>query len=640
MNISPRLFHLAFKNKLNTDENRLNMGADKATIKGMVFNKVTLVFPEKEERLFLKKYFSDSIIQFRIAFLLVTVLYGAFGYLDTRVVPQYAAFFQSIRYYLVVPLLSLVLFFSIFGFFRRIWQLLLFFCFIVAGAGISTMTMLVPDNYAYYAGLMLIFSAGYFFIKLRFFLASFAGWITLVFYDVGAIWYAHVNSMVLISNNFFFVSANLIGMVAAYYIEYYARRDFFLNQEIDRQKAAVEEINKNLEVIVEERTKELVEAKNKAELSDRLKSAFLANMSHEIRTPMNAIIGFANFLGEAEDEAERNECCELIVENGKHLLSLINDIIDISKIEAGLLELNRTDFILNDLMQDIFKMFVADQNVKIKDIKLLCKNALSSTESVIIADKKRIKQILINLINNACKFTSSGSVEFGYELQYDDLLFYVKDTGQGIALDQQKYIFERFMQGALDSTPNLEGSGLGLAISKSFVKLFGGEIWVESEIGVGSVFYFTLPFEKGIGSTFNHEKIKFEIMDDKWKDKVILVVEDVATNYLLVQKLLRKTGANLIWSKNGQEAVDECRNSQNIDLVLMDIRMPIMNGLEATKQIKAINVNLPIIAQTAYAMDGDGERSLLAGCDDYISKPLNINEFMMLIEKYLEKKNY
>ena len=479
------------------------MSDENTAIRGMIFNKITLDFPEKNELLFRKKYFSDSIIQFRIAFLLVTVLYAVFGYLDSRIVPEYANLFQIIRYYVVVPILSVVLLLSFTDFFLKIWQVLLFISFIVAGVGISIMTMLVPENYSYYAGLMLIFSAGYFFIKLRFFLATIAGWTTLIIFNLGVIIYAHTSGEIILSNNFFFASANLIGMFAAYNIEYYARRDFYLNQELDKQMVAVEEINKNLEVKVVERTIELVDAKNKAEQSDRLKSAFLANMSHEIRTPMNAILGFAYFLGDAEDDAERNECIELIVGNGKHLLSLIDDIIDISKVEAGVLELNHTEFILNDLMQEILKLFLVDQNVKSKELKLLCVNALGTTESKIISDRKRIKQILINLVNNACKFTDSGSVEFGYKIDHESLLFYVKDTGQGISIDQQKHIFERFMQGALDSTPNLEGSGLGLAISKSLVKLFGGNIWVESEIGKGSVFCFTLPFNQSTESIIN-----------------------------------------------------------------------------------------------------------------------------------------
>ena len=256
---------------------------------GMDYNKATLAFPEKNETRFLEKYYTDSLIQFRIAFLLVTILYAAFGYLDSRMVPEYAKLFLIIRYYFVVPLLSVVLLLSFTNFFRKVWQVLLFISFIVAGVGISIMTMLAPDNYSYYAGMMLIFSAGYFFIKLRFFLATIAGWTTLLIFNIGAVFYAHAPSMILINNNFFFISANLIGMFAAYNIEYFARRDFYLNQELDRQKTTVEDVNKNLEKIVDERTKDLIESKNKAEKSDRLKTAFMQNISHEIRTPLNGI---------------------------------------------------------------------------------------------------------------------------------------------------------------------------------------------------------------------------------------------------------------------------------------------------------------------------------------------------------------
>ncbi|MCX6278455.1 MAG: hypothetical protein NT004_10195, partial [Bacteroidetes bacterium] len=284
------------------------------TTSGMVFNKATLSFPAKQEILFSKKYFSDSIIQFRVAFLLVTILYASFGYLDSRIVPQFANLFQIIRYFFVVPLLTVVLLLSFTNFFWKIWQALLLISFIVAGGGISIMTMVVPENYSYYGGMMLIFSAGYFFIKLRFFLATIAGWTTLLFFNIGAVFYAHATSLILISNNFFFISVNLIGMFAAYNIEYYARRDFYLNQELDRQKASVEEVNKNLEEIVENRTIELVAEKNKAEQSDKLKSAFLANMSHEIRTPMNGILGFAGLLKSPDLSGEEQQTYIKIIE--------------------------------------------------------------------------------------------------------------------------------------------------------------------------------------------------------------------------------------------------------------------------------------------------------------------------------------
>lgn len=612
------------------------MAGNTSLLQEMKLNRITLSFPEKNEKLFLQKYFSDSLLQFRISFVLVTFLYAIFGFLDTVIVPDYVKIFYAIRFYIVVPFLVLVFVLSFFPFFKQIWQYLLFISFLVGGGGICVMTTLVPENFTYYLGLMLIFSAGYFFIKLRFFAAALAGLITLVFYNVGAIFYSSVNSNIILSNDFFYASINLIGMAAAYHIEYYARRDFYLNQQLDEQYDEVEYLNLNLEKAVEKRTIELVEAKNKAEQSDKLKSAFLASMSHEIRTPMNAIIGFSQILEDAEDDEERTECIELIKSNGNHLLALIDDIMDISKIEAGVFELHESEFSLNELMNEIYKVLEINENVKSKGLKIFVKNALSGSDSIIVADQKRLKQILINLASNAAKFTDKGFIEMGYRLHINELYFYVKDTGRGIELDKQAFIFERFMQVIENHEPEHEGSGLGLAISKSLIKLFNGDLWVESEIGKGSIFYFNLPFIKGSASTLTFEKTNSEIMEYNWKNKVIVIAEDVATNYLLVKKSLRKTEVELIWAKNGQEAVDECKNNA-VDLVLMDIRMPIMNGLEATRQIKQLFPDLPIIAQTAYAMDGDRERSLQAGCDDYIAKPINLKEFIELIAKFIEK---
>ncbi len=623
------------------------MTEQKSIRQQMNLNIFTLSFPGGNEARFMDRYYHDSLLQFRVSFFLLILLYALFGYLDTIMISSsdYRHIFHLIRYVAVVPLLSLVLLFSFTKYFKKVWQILLFISFLVAGMGISIMTLLLPENYAYYAGMMLVFFAGYFFIKLRFFYATIAGWLTLLGYNIGAIYFSDAQNIIIISNNFFFISANLIGMFAAYYIEYYARRDFFLNQQLDKQKLRVEESNKDLEKKVNQRTfelerrnVELTAAKNRAEQSDKLKSAFLANMSHEIRTPMNGIIGFANLLSEAEDEEELDEFVKVIIENGEHLLSLINEIIDLSKIEAGMLELSKHEFSLNKLIDELHTFFKSDKNVMDKGLEISCKKGLPDEESIIIFDRTRLKQVLLNLINNACKFTEKGSVELGYYLNAGQLVFYVKDTGPGLDVEQQKYIFERFLQITLDHKPEQEGTGLGLAISKAFVNLFGGDIWIESEPGTGSIFYFNLPLENEKGKLIEFEKQNsLYNMEHNWKDKVILVAEDVPTNFLLVKKSLRKTEVNLIWAKNGQEAVDECKKDQQIDLVLMDIRMPVMNGLEATRQIKPLRKDLPIIAQTAYAMDSDRNRSLDAGCNDYISKPIDLKAFIELISKYIDK---
>ncbi len=602
----------------------------------MDLNPFTLAFKDGREQAFLDKYYHDSLVQFRVSFVLVAALYGFFHYLDSLMVPEYKDAFFIIRFGIVVPFLSMVLLLSFFSFFRQFWQLLIFFSLVLGGLGIALMLVQVPENFVYYGGMMLIFSAGYFFIKLRFFLATIAGCIILLLYNVGAVFFSDTLPEVIINNNFFYVSANLIGMFAAYNIEYYARRDFYQNDQLDQRKAQVEEANRTLEQKVEERTKELKKAKERAEQSDKLKSAFLANMSHEIRTPMNGILGFSQLLLETEDQEELKEFVDVINKNGNHLLSLINDIVDISKIEAGMLTLNISEFSLNELMVEVHGLFARDEKIVSGTLYLKSIFALDSSHDVIFSDRIRLKQVLINLMSNAIKFTEQGFVEIGYTLHQDALLFFVKDTGVGLDYDQQQYIFERFMQATTNHQPKHEGTGLGLSISRACIRLFEGEIWVESEQGLGSVFCFTLPLFQGDQYILKAYPQNNDQMDFNWKDKYILVAEDVTTNFLLIKTALNKTGVNLIWAKNGQEAVERCKHEDHIDLILMDVRMPVLDGFEATQMIRNILPDIPIIAQTSYAMDGDREKSLASGCTDYISKPFNIKDFIGLIAKYLE----
>jgi signal transduction histidine kinase/CheY-like chemotaxis protein len=515
--------------------------------------------------------------------------------------------------------------------------LLIFLSTVIGGFGIGIMLMQAPNNIVYYGGMILVFSAGYFLVKLRFSMATLAGWTILVFYNIGAFLFSDSSPEVVVNNNFFFVASNLIGMFAAYNIEYFARRDFFQNDLLDQQKAEVEDVNRNLEHKVEERTRELKEAKDRAEQSDKLKSAFLANMSHEIRTPMNGILGFSQLLLETEDREELEEFVDVINKNGNHLLSLINDIIDISKIEAGMLTLSVSEFSLNQLMEEVFELFTREHKVLGGELELRSHNDIADGDDVLIADRTRLKQVLINFMSNACKFTDRGHVEMGYIVHEEDLVFYVKDTGVGLGYEQQQVIFERFMQATVNHNPKHEGTGLGLAISKAFVKLFEGDIWVESEPDRGSVFYFTLPLGESRQCNLKAYQKPHYQMDLNWKEKVILVAEDVTTNFLLIKTALNKTGVTLVWAKNGMEAVDHCKNAEQIDLILMDVRMPVMDGFEATQLIRNILPDIPIIAQTSYAMDGDREKSIASGCTDYISKPFNLKEFMEIIAKYLGK---
>lgn len=600
-------------------------------------NSVTLSFDKKLESDFLHKYFLDSLKHFRLSFVIVSILYGTFHYLDAVTVPELRQIFFVIRFGIVIPFLMLVLVLSFFSFFEKIWQLLLFMSTVISGIGIAQMLIFAPTNILYYGGMMLIFSAGYFFIKLRFVLAALAGWIIIIYYNIGAIFFSETPAIMLLNINFFYVSANLIGMFASYNTEHLIRSDFFQKKQLDMKNLEMEETNRTLELKVEERTKELLAEKEKAEQSDKLKTAFLANMSHEIRTPIHGILGFSQLLLESEDTEDFDKYVKIIYKNGTHLLSLINDIIDISKIEAGMISLTLSEFSLNSLIEEVYQLFTLEEKVLTKQIEIRQYHDFEKGYDIITSDRTRLKQVLINLLSNACKFTNKGFVEIGYISLDNEILFYVKDTGIGLTPEQQDYIFERFMQVNLNHNSKQEGTGLGLAISKAYVKLFEGDIWVDSIPGHGSIFCFNLP-KYNNGNSILKQQINPEIkMNLEWTDKVILLAEDVAMNYLLIKSALKKTGVNLIWVQNGREAVDYCKNNKNIDLILMDMRMPILDGFEAVLEIREFNTEIPIIAQTSYAMDGDRDKCLAYGCNDYISKPFIVKDFIDLIGIYINR---
>lgn len=386
--------------------------------------------------------------------------------------------------------------------------------------------------------------------------------------------------------------------------------------------------------------KELILARQKAEDSDNLKSDFLANMSHEIRTPMNGILGFTELLREKGlNESKRIEYLDRVDSCGRHLLHLINDIIDISKIEAGKINITEKECSLSGLFFELFFFFQAENSRNGKNIELKMVKETEDDKCKVITDITRLRQILTNLIGNALKFTSRGRVVFGYNVKdSDNILFFVKDTGIGIPQEKLTLIFDRFRQADNSTTRKYGGTGLGLAISKGLVELLGGDIWVESTEGKGSEFYFTIPYKR------NKPELTRETVKEKAesriivKNKTLLVVEDDETSYRYIEEILRKTSLKLIHVTSGKKAVSVCKNTQEIDLVLMDIMVPDLNGLEATKKIKQFRRELPIIAQTANAMDDDQRKCLSAGCDDYISKPLNKKLLIEKINKFLNEK--
>jgi len=385
---------------------------------------------------------------------------------------------------------------------------------------------------------------------------------------------------------------------------------------------------------------ELIKAKEKAEESDRLKSAFLANMSHEIRTPMNGILGFAYLLKEPDLAGEeQQEYIEMIEKSGKRMLNIINDIVDISKIEAGLMEMHLNDSNINEQIEYIYTFFKPEANAK--GLNITFNNPLPTKEAVIKTDREKLIAILTNLVKNALKFTDMGSIEFGYNLnnyiEQKELLFYVKDTGIGIPKDRQSAIFERFIQSDVADKEARQGSGLGLAISKAYIEMLGGNIRVESEVGNGSAFYFTLPVNaEPINETIIESLTPMDKSDSIRKLK-ILIVEDDEASEKLIERYINYLTKEIIKVRNGVEAVEICRANPDIDLILMDIQMPKLNGYEATKQIREFNKEVIIISQTAYGLTGDREKSLESGCNDYIAKPINKNEFLEIVNKYFGK---
>lgn len=403
-------------------------------------------------------------------------------------------------------------------------------------------------------------------------------------------------------------------------------------------------------------------ALNKATESDRLKSSFLATMSHELRTPLNAIIGFSDIIDEDLPVEEIVGFAKTINASGNHLLSIVEDLFDITLIESGEIQIHKREENLHSILNDVHNIIISEQHkTKKEHLDLNLRIPPEEQDLLINTDASKLKQILINLLKNALKFTDKGHIHYGYSIKTDtvrppvgrtgsrssvaersrntEIEFFVEDTGIGVPKDKQDIIFDVFRQVDETHTKIYGGTGIGLSISKKLTKLLGGKIWIESSENKGSTFYFTLPFESPAAiDEINEENIKPQLktkQKSKQKTKTVLIVEDDESSFEFLKVILTKLNVNIIWAKNGKDAVECCKEKANIDLILMDINMPIMNGYEATKLIKKIKPHLPIIAQTAYAIIGDRQKSIDAGCDDYISKPIKKHELIAKIEKLL-----
>ncbi len=371
---------------------------------------------------------------------------------------------------------------------------------------------------------------------------------------------------------------------------------------------------------------ELIKARIKAEQSDHLKTAFLANMSHEIRTPLNAIVGFSKLLTGAENEEDEKLYSDIINQNSEILLQLINDILDLSKIEAGTLEYVRHPMDLGELCRNIYEI----HKDRVQDgVTLILDN--KNDHLVINEDQNRVTQVITNLITNAIKFTMQGTIRFGYEVKDNMIEFRVADTGMGIPADKVDRVFDRFVK----LNDFAQGTGLGLAICKMIIIKAGGDIRVISEEGKGTTFIFTLPYEIGRRRAEMHKNNPQKVDNRALinEKKTILIAEDVDSNFLLLKAILGKS-YNLLWAKDGEQAVEVFKENMP-DLILMDIKMPNMDGLEATRIIRSYSPEIPIVALTAYAFESDKEQAMEAGCNDFLTKPVQSVELKKVLNKYL-----
>ncbi|MFW6224404.1 MAG: ATP-binding protein, partial [Bacteroidota bacterium] len=383
---------------------------------------------------------------------------------------------------------------------------------------------------------------------------------------------------------------------------------------------------------------QLIEAKEKAEENDRLKSTFLANMSHEIRTPLNAILGFSMLMQEdTDDENLKQKYLNIIHDNGEHLLNIMNNILEFSRIEAGQAKLNIWQVQVPAILTEAFESN-RDQ-LERKNLQFRLDISLSNQHNIIMSDSTRIRQVLDNLISNAVKFTDKGEIKISCEsISEDEIQIGVTDTGRGIKPEDREIIFERFRQGSIAKGEIHSGTGLGLSISRSLVKMLGGRIWLNSEINKGTEVFFTI--KTNLTNNVSSKKpITMKTPSDnnpvKKEGKTILIVEDEDSNYMFLETILQKENHNVFRASDGIQAMEIFHARQNeIDMILMDIKIPRINGLTVTRKVKEIKPGIPVIAQTAYAMPGDKEKALEAGCDDYVSKPLSREEVLQKINQF------
>ena len=373
-----------------------------------------------------------------------------------------------------------------------------------------------------------------------------------------------------------------------------------------------------------------------AERANLNKTAFLANMSHEIRSPLNGIIGFSELLADKNlTDAERERYLNIIQNNGNALISLLSDLIDISKLESGKLVIANRSFIPARLMEELKYQFEGVSR-NAEGVNVIFSNTKAFQEQEINSDPNRLRQILINLITNAIKFTAKGRIEIGADFSDNEMMFWVKDTGIGIPVENQNLVFERFRQVETAGAAPVIGFGLGLAISKALVELLGGHIWVESLPEQGSLFVFTIKTNI-VNNTMETTQFNNSSYPYDFREHTILIAEDIDFSFLYIEAVLRRTGVKILWAQNGKEAIEHVKTNHDIDLILMDMHMPVMNGYDATEIITKLRPALPVIAQTAFVLPEDMKKCYAAGCSGYLAKPIRKEQLLNTLAEYFEK---
>ena len=377
----------------------------------------------------------------------------------------------------------------------------------------------------------------------------------------------------------------------------------------------------------------------KARESERLKSSFLANLSHEIRTPLNSIVGFSSVLTEADsnfNEKEREKIGAIIKNSSNSLLRLINDVLDVSRIEAGQMSVKQQEFCVNDLidnLKEVYSLILVEKQKAEVNIETKLPPGLV----FITSDMERINQVMINLLDNAVKFTGEGVITLGFNIENSLIHFFVSDTGIGVKEEFKDSLFDRFFKVEDDNDMLYRGVGIGLYLSKKIVELLGGNIWFDSEFGNGSEFHFIIPANELFVEEKEMNKINhLEGNDQSFGNSTILIVEDDLASMELLKQILKNKSPLVLGAANGVEALDVVKSNPNIDLILLDIRLPDINGFDLLVKIREILPKVPIIAQTAFAMAGDEKKCHDAGFDDYLSKPILREVFLKKLEKYLE----